>query len=105
MLVMKILFILLVNVVLHVRIANQVVMDSRCREGIVNIPGGCSRALVVQRRRPTALWPFRVKTSDSPSDLSRLHRHNKRAIRVCHIYAQQGIRVYGDDRCQLLMRQ
>ena len=33
----------------HLRIANQVVTDSRCREGIVNILGGCSHALQVER--------------------------------------------------------
>ena len=33
----------------HLRIANRMVTDSRCREGIVNILGGCSHALQVER--------------------------------------------------------
>ena len=54
----------------HLRTANRLVTDSRCRGGIVNILGGSSRALFVQRKNPTALWRFRVRTSNSQSDHS-----------------------------------
>ena len=83
-------------VALHVRIANQLVMDSCCRGGIVHIRGGCSRALIVRRPRPKALWRFRASTSNSPSGRSRLHTHTP--IRyIYHTYAQQDIRVCEDD--------
>ena len=49
------------------RIANHMVMDSCCRGGIVNIRCGRSRVLLERRPRPTALWRFRVSTSNSPS--------------------------------------
>ena len=52
-------------VALHVRIANLLVMDSWCRGGIVRIRGGFSRALFVRPQSPTALWRFRVSTSNS----------------------------------------
>ena len=51
----------------RVRIANQVVMDSRCRGGIVHIRDVCSRAPSVPPERSKALWRFRVSTSNSPS--------------------------------------
>ena len=51
------------------------VMDSCCRGGIVNIRVGCSRALVVRRHSPTALWRFRASTSNSLSGRSRPHTH------------------------------
>ena len=49
------------------RIANHMVMDSRCRGGIVHIRGGCSRVRLVRRESSTALWRFRASTSNSPS--------------------------------------
>ena len=49
------------------RIANHMVMDSCCRGGIVDTRGGCSRALFVPPKSPTALWRFRASTSNSLS--------------------------------------
>ena len=54
-------------VTLRARIANSVVEDSYCRGGIVNTRGGCSHARSVRPKSPTALWRFRVSTSNSPS--------------------------------------
>ena len=62
-------------VTLHLRIANQVGEDSRCRGGIVHTRGGCSRALFVRQSSPTALWRFRASTSNSPSGRTWLHTH------------------------------
>ena len=45
----------LVCLVFHARTTNLVVKDSRCRGGIVNILGGCSRALTVRWLHPKAL--------------------------------------------------
>ena len=64
---------ILVRVTLHLRIANQMGEDSRCREGIVHSRGGCSRARSVWRQSPKALWRFRVSTSNSPSGRTRPH--------------------------------
>ena len=49
------------------RTANRVGEDSYCRGGIVHTRFGCSRALFVPPESPTALWQFRVSTSNSPS--------------------------------------
>ena len=88
----------------RVRIANQVVTDSRCRGGIVNIRSDCGGAQPIQPSRSTALWRFRVRTLNSPSDLSQPHadKHNRQIDRI---YAQQGIRVYGGDPFELPLRQ
>ena len=95
---------ILVNVVPRARIANRVVTDSRCRGGIANIRGGCSCALFVQLESPTALWRFRVSTSNSPNDL--LWPPINTPMRyIYQIYARQGIQVYEDDRDELPMRQ
>ena len=59
--------------ILHVRIANLLVMDSCCRGGIVNIRGGCSRVPRIRSERPKALWRFRASTSNSPSGRNLLH--------------------------------
>ena len=88
----------------HLRIANRVVIDSCCRGGIVHIRGGCSRALLVRRDSPTALWRFRASTSNSLSgrDMPHTHTHMRQ---IYHTYAQQDIRVCGDDHFQPPMRQ
>ena len=76
---------------------NRVGEDSRCRGGIVHTRFGCSRALLVRPLRPTALWRFRASTSNSPS--SRTWPHTNTHLRyIHHTYAQQGIRVCGDDQ-------
>ena len=80
----------------HVRIANQMVMDSYCRGGIVHIRCGCSSALVVRPYSSKALWRFRVSTSNSPSGRSWLHTHTH-TRHIYQTYAQQDIRVYEDD--------
>ena len=88
----------------HIRIANGVGEDSRCRGGIVHIRFGCSRALLVRPLRPTALWRFRVSTSNSPSGRTWPHTHTH--IRhIHHTYAQQDIRVCGDDHFEPPKRQ
>ena len=81
---------------LHTRIANLLVVDSYFREGIVNIRGGCCRALLVPLLCPKALWRFRASTSNSrsgrtwpPTDTHTRYIH--------HTYAQQDIQVYEDD--------
>ena len=78
---------LVARVVLRLRIANQVVMDSRCRGGIVNSRCGCSSALVERRDSPKALWRFRVSTSNSPSGRTWLHPYTQ-IHRIDQIYAQ-----------------
>ena len=99
-----ILILILPRVTLHLRIANHLGEDSRCRGGIVHIRGGFSRALVVRRNCSTALWRFRASTSNSPSGRTwplpnTLLRH------IDHTYAQQDIRVCGDDHFQPPTRQ
>ena len=86
-------------VALLVRIANRLVTDSCCRGGIVHIRGGCSCALFVRPQSPKALWRFRVSTSNSRSDRSRLQTYTHLRY-ICHTYAQQDIRVYEDDHIQ-----
>ena len=82
--------------ILHIRIANRLVMGSCCRGGIVHIRGVFSRARSVRPKSSTALWRFRVSTSNSPSGLSRPPTDTP--IRyIHHIYAQQDTRVYEDD--------
>ena len=84
------------RVVLHARIANQMGEGSCCRGGIVNTRGGCSRALLVRRHCSTALWRFRVSTSNSLNGRSRPHSYTQ--IRyIDHTYVQQDIQVYEDD--------
>ena len=78
------------------RIANLVGEDSCCREGIVNTRFGCSRALLVRRPRPKALWRFRASTSNSPSGRTWPHPHTD-LPQIYHTHAQQDIRVCGDD--------
>ena len=50
--------ILILNIPLRPRIANQMVMGSRCRGGIVHIRGGCSRALLERPRVPRRFGGF-----------------------------------------------
>ena len=99
-----ILVLILARVTLRLRIANQVVMDSRCRGGIVHIRCGCSRALFVRPENSTALWRFRASTSNSPSGRSRPPT-NTPMCQIDHTYARQGIRVCGDDHFQPPKRQ
>ena len=86
-------------VTLHLRIANHLVMDSCCRGGIVNIRSGCSCVRSIRPKSPTALWRFRVSTSNSPS--SRTWPPAYTPIRyIYQTCAQQDIRVCGDDHFQ-----
>ena len=94
----------LVHGVLHVRIANRVVMDSCCRGGIVHSRRGCSCVLLVRPNSPKALWRFRVSTANSLSGRTWLHTHTH--IRhIYYIYAQQDIQIYEDDLLQPPKRQ
>ena len=96
MIVMTLMILILVYITLRARIANLLVTGSRCRGGIVNIQGGGTCARIVRPTRPTALWRFRVRTSNSPSDHTRPQQHTH--IRyIYRIYAQRDIRGYGDD--------
>ena len=95
---------ILARAILHLRIANEVVMDSCCRGGIVNTRGCCSRALLERTNSSKALWRFRASTSNSlsgrtrpPTDTQVRHIH--------HTYAQQDIRVYEDDHFEPPNRQ
>ena len=88
----------------RVRIANQVVMDSCCRGGIVHIRGGCSGVLLVRPQSSKALWRFRVSTSNSPSGRS-WPLPNTDLRYIDNTYAQQDIRVCEDDHFQPPKRQ
>jgi len=83
-------------VTLHVRIANWVGEDSRCRGGIVNIRFGFSCALLERPEDSKALWRFRVSTSNSPSGRTR-PQTNTQFRHIYYTYARQDIRVYEDD--------
>ena len=83
-------------VALHVRIANWVGENSRCRGGIVDTRVGCSSALLVRYKSSKALWRFRVSTSNSLNGRNLPHTYTP--IRyIYQTYAQQDIRVCGDD--------
>ena len=104
MMLMMMMMITLMCAALHLRKTSLLVMDSRCRGGIVNIPFGCCGALPIRRTSPKALWRFRASTSNSPSGRSRLHSNTK--IRyIDHTYAQQDIRVCEDDHLKPPLRQ
>ena len=79
---MMILILILTRVTLRFRIANRLVMDSRCRGGIVHSRCGFSRALLERRNSPTALWRFRASTSNSLIGRSRPHADTS----IRHIY-------------------
>ena len=96
MIVMTLMILILVYITLRARIANLLVTGSRCRGGIVNIRVGGTCALIVQRYYPTALWRFRARTSNSPSDHSR-PQYDTHIRYDYRIYAQRDIPVYGDD--------
>ena len=83
----------------RVRIANHMVMDSRCRGGIVHSRFGCSRARGVRPESSTALWRFRASTSNSRS--GRAWPPTDTHLRyIYHTFAQQDIRVYEGDHFQ-----
>ena len=70
----------------------------------MHIRGGCSCAQNIRRPRPTAIWRFRASTSNNPSGRAWLHfdtpmRH------IYHTFAQQDIRVCGDDHFEPQKRQ
>ena len=93
--IILILILILMRAILHVRIANRMVMGSRCRGGIVNIRVG-SRERNVRPNSATALWRFRVSTSNSPSGRS-WPPTDTHLRYIYHTFAQQDIRVCGDD--------
>ena len=86
-------------VTFHLRIANRVGEDSCCRGGIVNSRSVCCSALLVRRDSSKALWRFRASTSNSLS--GRCWPPTDTHLRdIYHTYAQQDIRVCGDDHFQ-----
>ena len=91
-------------VTFHLRIANRVGEDSCCRGGIVHSRSVCSSALLVRPNSSKALWRFRASTSNSLSgrDMPHFHTHMRY---IDHTYAQQGIRVRGDDPLEPPKRQ
>jgi len=98
------LILIMARVTLRARTTNLLVMGSCCRGGIVNIRCVCTSALVERTNSPKAPWRFRVSTSNSLSGRSWPHTHTR--IRyIDHTYAQQDIRVCGDDHNQPPMRQ
>ena len=99
-----ILILILARVTLHLRIANQLGEDSYCRGGIVNTRCGCCCALLEQPKSSTALWRFRVSTSNSPSGRA-WPIPNTQNGQIDHNYSQQDIRVYEDDHFQQPKRQ
>jgi hypothetical protein len=84
--------------ILHIRIANHLVMGNCCRGGIVHIRGVFARARSVRPKSSKVLWRFRVSTSNSPSGRSWPHTHTHTSID--HAHAQQGIGECGDDHFQ-----
>jgi len=105
-LILILILIPILNITLRPRIANRVGEDSYCRGGIVNTRRGRSRALFVRPEIPKALWRFRASTSNSLRGLMWPHTHTQVRIRdIDHIYAQQDIRVCGDDHFEPPLRQ
>ena len=90
--------------ILHIRIANHLVMGTCCRGGIVHTRFGCSCALLVRPYSPTALWRFRASTSNSPSGRSWPPTHTQTRY-IYHTYVQQDIRVCEDDHLKPPKRQ
>ena len=84
----------------RLRIANQMVMDSCCRGGIVRSP----RARSVRPKSPKALWRFCASTSNSLSGRSRPPTYTPMR-HIYQTYAQQDIRECGDDHFQPPKRQ
>ena len=87
------------RITFRLRIANRAGEDSCCRGGIVNTRFGRSRALFVRPQSPKALWRFRVSTSNSLSGRSRPPTYTPMR-HLYQTYAQQDIRVCGDDHFQ-----
>ena len=91
-----ILILILARVTLHLRKTSLLGEGSRCRGGIVNTRCVRCCALLVRPNSSTALWRFRVSTSNSPSGRTRLHT-NTPVCHIYHTYAQQDIQVCEDD--------
>ena len=78
------------------RIANHLVMDSRCRGGIVHIRGGCSRVRLVRPRKFQGALAVSCKYFKQ-SKWPYLAAINTQIRYIHHTHAQQDIRVCGDD--------
>ena len=91
-----ILILILARVTLHLRIANRVGGDSYCRGGILHTRCVRSHERLARPNSSTALWRFRVSTSNSPSGHTWPH-YNTPIRYIDHTYAQQDIRVCEDD--------
>ena len=88
-----ILFYSILRAVLHIRIANQVGEDSYCRGGIVHIRGVCSCERLVQPESSTALWRFRVSTSNSLGGLSWPQSNTHMPVSYTHLTLPTILRV------------
>ena len=99
-----ILILILARVTLHLRKTSLLGEGSRCRGGIVNTRCVRCCALLVRPNSSTALWRFRASTSNNPS--GRSWPPTDTPVRyIYHTYAQQDIRVCGDDHFQPPNRQ
>ena len=100
-----ILILILARVTLHLRKTSLLGEGSRCRGGIVNtrcVLRCC--ALLERPNSSTALWRFRVSTSNSPSGRSLLQT-NTHFRYIYQTFAKQDIRVCEDDHFQPPKRQ
>ena len=85
-----ILILILARVTLHLRKTSLLGEGSRCRGGIVNTRCVRCCALLERPNSSTALWRFRVSTSNSPSGHTWPH-YNTLIRYIDHTYAQQDI--------------
>ena len=86
------------------RETNRLGEDSRCRGGIVHTRGGCSRSRSIQTHSSQGALAVSCKYfKQSKWPFSAAYQHAFRHI--YHTYAQQDIRVCGDDHFQPPMRQ
>ena len=85
-----ILILILARVTLHLRKTSLLGEGSRCRGGIVNTRCVRCCALLERPNSSTALWRFRVSTSNSPSGHTWPH-YNTPIRYIDHTYAQQDI--------------
>jgi transcriptional regulator GlxA family with amidase domain len=104
MMMMILIMITMLRAAVHLRTTSLLVTDSCCRGGIVHSRCGCSCARIERPESPKTIWRFHASTSNSSSGRTWLHTHTH-LRQIYHTYAQQGIRVCGDDHCEPPKRQ